>query len=63
MNVSLDPGVETLWTLHFSEDNIIESDYPNFRVCHLRAYYRVEIQHKYKLFSTLRHIAVQLGWK
>jgi hypothetical protein len=40
MNVSLDPGVETLWTLQFSDDSIIESDYPNFRVSNLRAYYR-----------------------
>ena len=40
MNVSLDPGVETIWTLEFSDGNIIESDYPDFRVDNLRAYYR-----------------------
>jgi hypothetical protein len=39
MNIPLNPGVETLWTLEFSDPNIAEGDYPNFAVKDLVAYY------------------------
>jgi hypothetical protein len=39
ISVPLERGVETLWTLDFSSQNISEGNYPNFRVSGLRAYY------------------------
>ena len=37
--IPLEGAVETIWTLTFSDPNIAEGDYPNFRVSNLRAYY------------------------
>ncbi|RKY90360.1 MAG: hypothetical protein DRQ01_09300, partial [Ignavibacteriae bacterium] len=39
ITVPLEPGVQTLWSLTFSDPNIAEGDYPNFRVSNMRAYY------------------------
>ena len=39
ITIPLEHGVETLWTLEFSNSNISEGNYPNFRVSGLRAYY------------------------
>jgi hypothetical protein len=39
ITVPLESGVQTLWSLTFSDPNIAEGDYPNFRVSNLRAYY------------------------
>ena len=39
ITVPLESGVETIWSLTFSDPNIAEGDYPNFRVSNLRAYY------------------------
>ncbi len=39
ITVPLEPGVQTLWSLTFSDPNIAEGDYPNFRVSSMRAYY------------------------
>jgi hypothetical protein len=39
ISVPLEPGVETLWSITFSSQNIAEGDYPNFRVSNMRAYY------------------------
>ncbi|MDD5764995.1 MAG: hypothetical protein PHW79_01905 [Candidatus Marinimicrobia bacterium] len=39
MNYQLAPGETTSWKLEFSSDMYIESDYPNFAVKNLRAFY------------------------
>lgn len=39
IGVPLESGIETIWTITFSDPNIAEGDYPNFRVSNLRAYY------------------------
>ena len=39
ISVPLEKGVETLWTLQYSSQNISEGNYPSFRVSNLRAYY------------------------
>ena len=39
INIPLEPGVKTLWSLTFSDPNIAEGDYPHFRVSNMRAYY------------------------
>ena len=39
MNVPLNAGVETLWTLEFSDPEIAEGNYPDFAVKDLVAYY------------------------
>lgn len=40
MNVALNPGVATFWTLLFSNPDMTESDYPNFTVSDLRAFFK-----------------------
>lgn len=40
IGVPLEPGVETIWTLTFSDPDISEGNYPNFSVSNLRAFYR-----------------------
>jgi len=40
MNIPLNTGVETIWTLELSDPNIAEGSYPDFVVANLRAYYR-----------------------
>ena len=39
IGVPLEAGIETIWTITFSDPNIAEGDYPNFRISNLRAYY------------------------
>ena len=39
INLPLNPGVETLWTLEFSDPDIAEGNYPNFALKDLVAYY------------------------
>ena len=39
IGVPLESGIETIWTITFSDPNIAEGDYPNFRVSNFRAYY------------------------
>jgi len=39
-NYSLDRGETTQWTLSFSSQEYNESDYPNFGIKNLRAYYK-----------------------
>jgi hypothetical protein len=39
IGVPLESGVQTIWSITFSDQNIAEGDYPNFRVSNLRAYY------------------------
>jgi hypothetical protein len=39
IGVPLESGVQTLWSITFSSQNIAEGDYPNFRVSNMRAYY------------------------
>ncbi len=39
IGVPLESGVQTIWTITFSDPNIAEGDYPNFRVSNFRAYY------------------------
>lgn len=40
MNIPLNAGVETIWTLELSDPDIAEGNYPEFVVTNLRAYYR-----------------------
>lgn len=39
IGVPLEPGIQTIWSITFSDPDIAEGDYPNFRVSNLRAYY------------------------
>jgi len=39
IGVPLESGLQTIWSITFSDQNIAEGDYPNFRVSNLRAYY------------------------
>ena len=39
IGVPLETGVATIWTLEFSNPDISEGNYPNFRVSNLRAFY------------------------
>ena len=40
MNIPLNAGVETIWTLELSDPDIAEGNYPDFVVANLRAYYK-----------------------
>jgi hypothetical protein len=39
IGVPLEAGLQTIWTITFSDPDIAEGDYPNFRVSNFRAYY------------------------
>lgn len=39
IGVPLESGLQTIWTITFSDPNIAEGDYPNFRVSNFRAFY------------------------
>lgn len=39
INVPLEAGVQTVWSITFSDPDIAEGNYPNFRVSNFRAYY------------------------
>jgi len=39
IGVPLETGVQTIWSITFSDPDIAEGDYPNFRVSNFRAYY------------------------
>lgn len=39
IGVPLESGLQTIWTITFSDPDIAEGDYPNFRVSSFRAYY------------------------
>jgi len=39
IGVPLETGVATIWTFEFSNPDISEGNYPNFRISNLRAFY------------------------
>jgi len=39
IGVPLEAGVQTVWSITFSDPDIAEGNYPNFRVSNFRAYY------------------------
>jgi len=39
IGVPLEAGVQTVWSITFSDPDIAEGNYPNFRVTNFRAYY------------------------
>ena len=39
IGVPLESGLQTIWIITFSDPDIAEGDYPNFRVSSFRAYY------------------------
>jgi len=39
IGVPLEAGVQTVWNITFSDPDIAEGNYPNFRVSNFRAYY------------------------
>ena len=39
IDVPLEAGVQTVWSITFSDPDIAEGNYPNFRVSNSRAYY------------------------
>lgn len=39
IGVPLETGLQTVWSITFSDPNIAEGNYPNFRVSNFRAYY------------------------
>jgi len=39
IGVPLEVGVQTVWSITFSDPDIAEGNYPNFRVSNFRAYY------------------------
>ena len=39
IGVPLEAGVQTIWSITFSDPDIAEGNYPNFRVSNFRAYY------------------------
>lgn len=39
IGVPLESGIQTVWSITFSDPDIAEGDYPNFRVSNFRAYY------------------------